>query len=147
VLETFKMHRQHFALVVDEYGELQGLVTMADVMETLVGDITTVEDRAEPDIVRRDDGSLLIDGSVSPERFREATALEQELPAEHGGSYQTLGGFTMMQLEHIPQVGDKFESCGFRFEVLDMDGNRVDKLLVTRLTDESPTGTGTTGPL
>ena len=147
VLETFKKHRQHFALVVDEYGELQGLVTMSDVMETLVGDITTVEDRTEPDIVRRDDGSLLIDGSVSPERFREATGLEEELPAEHSGSYQTLGGFTMMQLEHIPQVGDKFESCGFRFEVLDMDGNRVDKLLVTRLPDQPTTGTSAAGPL
>jgi len=138
VLETFKKHRRHFALVVDEYGELQGLVTMSDVMETLVGDIATVEQAAEPDIVRRDDGSLLIDGSVSPERFREATGLEQDLPREHSGSYQTLGGFTMMQLEHIPQVGDKFESCGFRFEVLDMDGNRVDKLLVTLLPADGP---------
>jgi len=138
VLETFKKHRQHFALVVDEYGELQGLVTMSDIMETLVGDIATVEYAAEPDIVRRDDGSLLVDGSVSPERFKEATGLEEPLPAEESGSYQTLGGFTMLQLEHIPQVGDKFESCGFRFEVLDMDGNRVDKLLVTRLAASGP---------
>jgi len=146
VLETFKKHRQHFALVVDEYGELQGVVTMSDVMETLVGDIATVEDRAEPDIVRRDDGSLLIDGSVSPERFKEATGLQEGLPGERSGSYQTLGGFTMMQLEHIPQVGDKFDSCGFRFEVLDMDGNRVDKLLVTRMADASRTDTGDAGP-
>jgi len=119
-------------LVVDEYGELQGLVTMTDVMETLVGDIPTVEEAAEPDIVRREDGSLLMDGTVAVERFREVTGLEEQLPGEDTGSYHTLGGFVMMQLGRVPQVGDKFESCGFRFEIVDMDRNRVDKLLVSR---------------
>jgi magnesium and cobalt exporter, CNNM family len=136
LLEMFKKRRQHLALVVDEYGELQGLVTMTDVMETLVGDIPTVEEAYEPDIVRREDGSLLMDGAVAAERFREVTGLEQQLPGEDTGSYHTLGGFVMMQLGRVPQVGDKFESSGFRFEIVDMDGNRVDKLLV------SPTAAG-----
>jgi putative hemolysin len=131
LLEMFKKRRQHLALVVDEYGELQGLVTMTDVMETLVGDIPTVEEAYEPDIVRREDGSLLMDGTVAAERFREVTALGQHLPGEDTGSYHTLGGFVMMQLGRVPQVGDKFESCGFQFEIVDMDGNRVDKLLVS----------------
>ena len=132
LLEMFKKRRQHLALVVDEYGELQGLVTMTDVMETLVGDIPTVEEAYEPDIVRREDGSLLIDGTVAVERFRDVTGLEEQLPGEDTGSYHTLGGFVMMQLGRVPQVGDKFESSGFRFEIVDMDRNRVDKLLVSR---------------
>jgi len=132
LLEMFKKRRQHLALVVDEYGELQGLVTMTDVMETLVGDIPTVEEAYEPDIVRREDGSLLIDGTVAVERFRDVTGLEEQLPGEDTGSYHSLGGFVMMQLGRVPQVGDKFESSGFRFEIVDMDRNRVDKLLVSR---------------
>jgi putative hemolysin len=133
LLETFTKHRQQFALVLDEYGELEGLVTMNDVMETLVGEVATVEDGAEPDIVQRDDGSWLVDGDVAPERFRTGVSLAERLPQEGTGRYHTLGGLAMMQLGRIPQVGDRFECCGFRFEILDMDRNRVDKLLATRV--------------
>ncbi len=141
LLETFTKHRQHLALVLDEYGELQGLVTMNDVIETLVGEVATVEEGVQPDIVRRADDSWLIDGNVAPERFREAMQLEERLPAEDTASYQTLGGFAMMRLGRIPQVGDRFECRGFRFEIVDMDRNRVDKLLVTRIgPDGGPAG-------
>ena len=109
LLETFTKHRQHLALVLDEYGELQGLVTMNDVIETLVGEVATVEEGAAPDILRRADGSWLVDGNVAPERFREAMQLAGRLPAEDTASYHTLGGFAMMQLGRIPQVGDRFE--------------------------------------
>jgi putative hemolysin len=140
VLEAFKKHRQQFALVVDEYGELHGLVTVNDVMGTLIGDIATVEEIAEPEVVQRDDGSWLIDGNVTAERFREVMTLSEPLPGEATESYHTLAGFAMRQLARIPQAGDRFENSGFRFEVVDMDRNRVDKLLVTRLGACAPPG-------
>lgn len=138
VLEAFKKHRQQFALVLDEYGELHGLVTMNDVMGTLIGHIATVEEIAEPEAVQREDGSWLVDGNVTPERFRELMALSEPLPGEATESYHTLAGFAMRQLGRIPQAGDHFENGGSRFEVVDMDRNRVDKLLVTRLGTCSP---------
>jgi putative hemolysin len=133
LLESFAKHRQHLALVIDEHGELQGMVTMNDVMEALVGDVATVEDGAAPDVVLRDDGSWLVDGDVTPERLRSVASLATPLPQEENGSYHTVGGLAMLQLGRIPRVGDWFECCGFRFEVLDMDRNRVDKVLATRL--------------
>ena len=133
LLGAFKKHRQHLALVIDEFGELQGLVTMNDIMESLVGDVATVEDLTQPDIVRREDGSWLVDGAVVIERFKEAIGLDQALADEDGHSYRTLGGLAMKVLGRVPQVGDRFLSGGLQFEVVDMDENRVDKLLVTRL--------------
>jgi putative hemolysin len=119
--------------VLDEYGEIQGLVTMTDVMEALVGDIGTVEEATDPDIVRRDDGSWLVDGTVAVQSFRDVAGLEEPLPGEDTDSYNTVGGFVMMQLGRIPKVCDKFEAGGYRFEVIDMDRNRVDKLLVKQV--------------
>jgi magnesium and cobalt exporter, CNNM family len=133
LLGAFKKHRQHLALVIDEYGDVQGLVTMNDIMEALVGEVASVEDSAEPDIVQRDDGSWLVDGAAAIERFKEAIGLDQELADEDGHSYRTLGGLAMKVLGRVPQVGDRFLSGGLQFEVVDMDQNRVDKLLVIRL--------------
>ena len=133
LLEEFKKHRQHLALVVDEFGELQGLMTMNDVLETLVGDVATVEDASQPDIVRRDDGSWLVDGDIAIERFKEAMGLDHELPDETTGAYRTLGGLAMKMLGRMPKLGDRFTSDGYRFEVIDMDRNRVDKLLITKV--------------
>jgi putative hemolysin len=133
LLETFTKHRQHFALVVDEYGQLQGLVTINDALETLVGDIMTIQDVAETGIVRRDDGSWLVDGSVAPDEFRRALAIEDPLPGEEEATYHTLSGLSMLRLGRVPQAGDRFECAGFGFEVVDMDSNRVDKLLVTKV--------------
>lgn len=138
LLEAFKKHRQHLALVVDEFGEIQGLVTMTNVVETLVGDVATVEDEAPPDIAQRDDGSWLVDGDIAVERFREAMKLDEALPGEGDQAYRTLGGFVMMYLGRVPQVGDRFACEGFQFEVVDMDQNRVDKLLITRSDAGSP---------
>jgi putative hemolysin len=133
LLGAFKKHRQHLALVIDEYGDVQGLVTMNDIMEALVGDVATVEDSGEPDIVQREDGSWLVDGAMLIERFREAIRLDQELAEEDVRSYRTLGGLAMKALGRVPQVGDRFRSGDLRFEIVDMDQNRVDKLLVSRL--------------
>jgi putative hemolysin len=112
-----------------EYGEIQGLVTMA----ALVGDIGTVEEAADRDIVRRDDGSWFVDGTVAVQRFRDLAGLEEALPGEDTDTYNTVGGFVMMQLGRIPQVCDKFDAGGYRFEVIDMDRNRVDKILVKQV--------------
>jgi putative hemolysin len=132
VVESFRKHRQTMALVVDEHGNLQGLVTLNDVMEALVGDIATVEDERDLDIVRREDGSWLVDGSMTIERFRDVLEIEQPFPEEELGAYHTLSGFAMLRLERVPAVGDRFTWNDIVFEVVDMDRHRVDKLLVQR---------------
>lgn len=136
LLGAFKKHRQHLGLVIDEYGELQGLVTLNDVMEILVGDVATVEDESQPEIVQRKDGSWLVDGDIPIERFREAMKIDYKLPGEGVQAYRTLGGFAMMCLGRVPMVEDQFVSHDLRFEVVDMDQNRVDKLIVSRIEAE-----------
>jgi putative hemolysin len=130
VLERFKQTGIHLALVLDEYGSVQGLVTLADVLEALVGDIPHIDELKEPDAIRREDGSWLINGMLPIDDFKRRFDIEK-LPREENGLYQTIGGFVMMHLERIPLPGDHFEWGGFRFEVVDMDDNRVDKLLLT----------------
>jgi putative hemolysin len=133
VVRAFKQHRQTMALIVNEYGEFQGLVTLHDVLEALVGDIGPIDESEDPDIVARADGSLLIDGGVSVERFKQVLAITEDLPDEDTADYNTLAGFVMLQLGRIPRVADHFEWGGYRFEVVDMDRNRIDKLLISRL--------------
>jgi putative hemolysin len=142
LLEAFKKHRQHLALVVDEYGEFQGVVTINNVMELLVGDVATVEDELQPEIMQREDGSWLVDGNIPIERFREAMKLDDKLPGEGVQTYRTLGGFAMMCLGRIPQVEDQFVSDGIRFEVVAMCQNRVGKLIISRILerDIGPSG-------
>ncbi len=132
LLETFKRTRMHVALVVDEYGEVQGLVTMNDVLEAIVGGIPSAETAGDEEAVRREDGSWLLDGMLSLDRFKEIFELE-ELEEEDTGNFHTLGGFVMLRLGRVPAVGDRFEWNGLRFEVMDMDRNRVDRMLVSRL--------------
>lgn len=127
VLELFKQSGTHISLVVDEYGSIQGLITLNDILEEVVGDIPTVEELAQPRAVQREDGSWLLDGMLSVDEFKEIFR-KRKLPGE--GSYQTLAGFVLMQMGRIPSVGNHFEWGGLRFEVVDMDGNRVDKVLV-----------------
>lgn len=133
VLEKFKQTGIHLAIVLDEYGSVQGIVALIDLLEGLVGDIPHIDDLAEPQIVQRNDGSWLVDGSLSIEEFKEGLNINS-LPEEDSGLYQSIGGFAMMQLEKLPSTGDHFEWDGYRFEVMDMDERRVDKLLVTPLT-------------
>jgi putative hemolysin len=133
LMASFKKHRQTMALVVNEFGDPIGLVTLNDVMEALVGDIATAEDEGDRDVVQRDENSWLIDGSVTVERFKDVLSIDEPLPEEELGSYQTLGGFAMLELDRVPRIADKFVWKAFAFEIVDMDGNRVDKLLVTRL--------------
>ncbi|MBD2089300.1 HlyC/CorC family transporter [Microcoleus sp. FACHB-1515] len=129
VLELFKQSSTHIALVVDEYGVLQGVVTLNDVMEVIIGDVPFADRPHESPAVQRDDGSWLLDGMLPIDKLKEIFELE-ELPGEERGNYQTLGGFIVTQLGRIPTATDHFDWENVRFEVVDMDGNRVDKVLV-----------------
>lgn len=132
LLESFRRERLRFALVVDEYGELQGLVSLTDVLTTIVGDLPASEAPGDEEAVQRADGSWLIDGSISIDRL--LTLLEiDDVGDEDDGGFHTLGGFAMHRLGRIPSVADRFDAAGHRFEVVDMDRNRVDKLLVMKL--------------
>ncbi len=136
VLELFRESGTQIAVVIDEYGTIEGLVTMSDILEAIVGDIPSVEDLEEPRIVQRDDGSWLIDGMLPIDELKAHLHI-RILPAERAGGYQSLGGFVMTFLQRIPSMGDRFECCGYRFEVLDMDRRRVGKVLVQRTEDPS----------
>lgn len=127
VLDRFRQSGVHLALVVDEFGSVQGLVTQVDVLEALVGDLAGNNATTDAPVVRREDGSYLVDGSLS---LDELEHLVEELPGLPRGRYRTVGGFVMARLGRIPAVTDGFHWSGFSFEILDMDGNRVDKVLV-----------------
>ncbi|EFA73355.1 conserved hypothetical protein [Raphidiopsis brookii D9] len=129
VLELFKQTVTHIALVVDEYGVIQGLVTLNDIMSEIVGDVPAQPGQEEPQAVQREDGSWLVDGMLPVEEFFELFDVE-ELETEARGNYQTLGGLVITNLGRIPTAADHFEWQGMRIEVMDMDGNRVDKVLV-----------------
>jgi putative hemolysin len=125
-LEQFKTSGMHMAFVIDEYGGVEGIVTLIDILEAIVGDIPTMEEIAEPPIIEREDGSWLIEGLILISDFMEAFEIES-LPGE--GNYHTLGGFVTYMLGQVPVSGADFGWGGFRFEVMDMDGKRVDKVL------------------
>lgn len=129
VLESFKKSGQHIALVVDEYGGIEGLVTHHDILEAIAGDIPFEGKPTDPKAVQRHDGSWLLDGMLSIEEFKEIFQLE-DLPGEKRDAYQTLGGFVFTRMGRIPLVTDSFEWNGLRIEVVDMDGKRIDKVLV-----------------
>lgn len=125
-LEIFKEKGTEMLLVIDEFGGLQGLLTVHDIIEEIVGEI----ELEEPQATQRQDGSWLLDGMLEVDEFKEIFNLPT-LP--HEPEYETLSGFVMVSLGRVPQTADQFEWHGLRFEVIDMDGRRVDKVLVTTL--------------
>ncbi len=139
VLEQFRGAKTQFALVVDEYGAVQGIVTVSDILTAIVGEVPVEGAPAPVDAVRREDGSWLIDGEIGIERFRDILGIEP-LPGEQDGRFHTLAGFVLHRLGRVPAVGDRFEEAGHRFEVVDMDRGRIDKLLVVpaRRPEEGP---------
>jgi putative hemolysin len=131
LLEQFKRTHLPIALVVDEFGDVEGLVSLTDVVSSIVGDLPS-EPGEEPTIVRRDDGSWLLDGTLNIDavsRTLRADALVSEEDRQH---YHTLGGLAMLALGRVPRIGDVFDRGDYRFEVVDMDGNRVDRVLASR---------------
>ena len=128
VLEAFKTSGEPMALLVDEYGDLEGLVTQSDILEALVGDIPGSAD-ADQRVVRREDGTCLIDGMVGLDELRQVLAVSH-LPGEDA-DFHTLGGYVMARLNRVPMVADRITAAGYRFEVVKMDGRRVDRVLVS----------------
>jgi len=131
-LDLFRSRPVHMAIVVDEYGSLEGVVTQTDILEAIAGDLPNFTDEADDaEIVQRDDGSLLLDGMLAIDDLREALGF-RNVPE---GDYSTLAGLILHLLARIPQVGEHVELNGWRLEVVDMDGRRIDKVLASRLPD------------
>lgn len=136
LLEIFREEQQSVALVVDEYGEIQGLVTISDLMGAVVGRLQSVENVDEDAlVVMREDGSFLVDGSLSIEDLRELMG-NAELPDAEDGDYYTLAGMCIHYFGRIPHAGEYFDWAGWRIEIVDLDGARVDKLLLRTLSEE-----------
>lgn len=146
LLETFKKSGKHLALVTDEFGSIQGLVSLIDVMEAIVGDLPQPGDRRMPDAVQREDGSWLVDGAMQVEELKRRFATGP-LPREDSAAFETLGGFVVDRFGHIPAVGESLIFNGWRFEIMDMDRHRVDKVLVSRVAGPpAPPGPAKTAP-
>lgn len=143
LLEIFRRAPIPTAVIVDEYGEIKGLVSLNDLLEAIVGDISGADAEAEQRVVRRADGSWLLDGLLPVGELKELLNVA-ELPNEDEADYQTLGGVVMHQLGRIPAIGDTFSWQKFRFEVVDMDGKRIDRVLVSPL--ETPAETPKPAP-
>ncbi|WWW37197.1 hemolysin family protein [Stenotrophomonas rhizophila] len=136
LLEIFREEQQSMALVVDEYGEIQGPVTISDLMGAVVGRLQSVENVDEDAlVVTREDGSYLVDGSLSIEDLRELMG-NAELPDAEDGDYYTLAGMCIHFFGRIPHAGEYFDWAGWRIEIVDLDGARVDKLLLRTLSEE-----------
>lgn len=131
VVARLRHDKSPVALVVDEYGTIDGMVTLTDVLEAIVGDIPALDEEGEPAAVQREDGSWLLDGMMPVDELQILLDLD-ELP-EDSDDYATIGGLFMAKLGRVPSVGDKFEWKDLRFEVMDMDGHRVDKALIVPL--------------
>ena len=138
-LDLFRQTHQRLALVIDEHGSVAGVITPEDILETVISDLP---DEPEEGIIARADDSWLVDGMLNIDEFEDY--LDKEIfPEDERGDYQTMGGFVMMRVGKIPRASDHFEWGDLRFEVVDMDGRRVDKILVTRLSppDEKASAT------
>jgi putative hemolysin len=141
LLEGFKRTHLPVALVVDEFGGVAGLVSLTDVISSIVGDLPNNPDD-EPRIVRRDDGSWLIDGGLDLDTLIRTLGAHDLLTSEDRQHYHTLGGLAMLALGEVPKTADRFERGGFVFEIVDMDGNRVDKVLVSPIAVAEPPPAG-----
>ena len=131
VLEMFRKTKNHFGIVLNEYGSMEGIITLHDVTENIMGDLPDIEDTDEPDVFQREDGSYLVDGSMSLEDLKDLLQLYSIYSKDENDlNINTIGGLAMYKLNHVPRIGDKFLIQGYWFEIIDMDGNRVDKLMI-----------------
>lgn len=137
LLETFKHSGKHIALVTDEFGSIVGLVTLHDVMEAVLGDFPSQQERQQPEIKKRDNRTWLVDGMIEIEKL-EQTIPELQFAQDENRDYQTLAGYVVKQLGHIPKEGEVLDEQGFLFEVLDMDRHRIDKILLVEKSAKRP---------
>lgn len=131
LIKNFRSARTQSALVVDEYGEIQGLVTLKDVLEAIIGELPAPQTE-EASATQREDGSWLFDGLIAIQELEDTLELDT-LPEGESGTYHTLSGMLMLLLGRIPRVADQIEWAGWRFEIVDMDGKRIDKVLAVRI--------------
>lgn len=131
VIESMRESRSHMALIINEYGGLEGLVTINDIIEAILGSVEELGHEEDMEIVEREDGSWLVDGMLSVDEFQDYFRVP-DLPARDELDYQTVGGMIMAILERVPAVGSHVRVDGLRLEVVDMDGRRVDKVLVQK---------------
>ncbi|GAA4441582.1 hemolysin family protein [Pontibacter saemangeumensis] len=129
VLNTFKKQKQYMGIVVDEFGSIEGIITLHDILESIVGDLPDVDELSEPAIVRREDGSYLVNGSVPIRELNKE--LKQEFIRKDSDDYSTLAGFIIQHLGRFPTAGEKLEHNNFELEIIDMDGVKVDKVILT----------------
>jgi len=134
ILERFRKERNYFAVVVDEYGSTQGIITLHDLTENIFGNLPDLDDAEEPDIVTREDGSLLVDGMIPIDELRETLSLK-EFDIEDA-DYSTLAGFILYKLSEIPKIGDVLKTEGYCFEIVDMDKSKIDRVLVSKMQEE-----------
>ena len=127
LLERFKASAVHLAIVVDEHGSFEGIVTPTDILTAIAGDLPESEEAIEPHAVQRDDGSWLLDGLMPVDDAERTLGLEG---MGEEGDFNTIAGFVLNRLEHLPEAGEHFDWRDFRFEVVDLDGRRIDKVLV-----------------
>ncbi|KAA2285832.1 hemolysin family protein [Arenimonas fontis] len=137
LLEIFREEQQTLALVVDEYGDIQGLVTANDLLDAVLGRVQASAEQGEQEalVVTRSDGSYLVDGRLSSEELRELLSLAV-LPGEEDHEFHTAAGMLIAHFGRIPHAGEHFDHGGWRFEVVDLDGARIDKLLIARLPED-----------
>lgn len=131
MLEMVREGGTHEVMIVDEYGGLQGMATLFDILESIVGEIPSADESSESEIIIREDGSYLLDGLLPIDELKELLDVD-ELPEEDKVGYQTVGGFIMNQIGSIPVAGQHFHLLNYRFEVIDMDDRRVDKVLLSK---------------
>ena len=138
LLKEFKENQGyvHMSLVVDEFGSVEGLITLNDLLEGIVGDIPGIDEEDEPQATQRNDGSWLIDGRYPIDRFKELFELKDNLPDEEEDGYTTLAGFILSLSGTIPDEGDRYDCGRFIFEIMDVDGHQIDKVLVIDLGPE-----------
>lgn len=135
LLDLMKAGGQHLAVVVDEYGSIEGLVSMTDILETIAGDLPELGEDPEVAAVRREDGSWLIEGWMPVDEFEATLGLTG---LRQAGDFHTIAGFVLHRIGHVPGAGEAFEHGGHRFEVVDLDGHRIDKILVVPPPEREP---------
>ena len=138
-VDRFRDAGTDIALVLDEYGGLQGMVALVDILEAIIGDIPSLHEEEKVLVVQREDGSYLLDGRLPIDDLRELLGV-RDLGKDYGRYYETLGGLVMTLMERIPAAGESFSEQGWRFEIMDMDGRRVDKVLASAEPDAEEEG-------
>lgn len=135
ILENFRKEKRYFGVVINEFGSMEGIITLHDLTENIFGYLPDLEEEEEIMIFEREDGSYLIDGSCQIDELRDTIVIDEFFSEDL--DYSTIAGFALNMLGKIPAIGDFFEDSGYRFEILDLDKTKIDKILVTKVSPES----------